>query len=725
LPRSALYSIVSRYQLSKGLDKHDREIDLLPAVSSFAITFVYLNPPTNKLMTTKPARIRFGIISTGAIASAFARALSSSGSGVLEAVGSRDATKAKEFAAKWGGARPYGSYEELLGDKNVDAVYVATPHPQHVEWAIKAARAGKHVLCEKPLAVNQWQSQAIADACVVNNVKLMEAFMYRTHPQTKRLYELVQSKAIGDLQMIVAPFAFRSGFNAESRLFKNDAAGGGIMDVGCYTVSIANLLAGAAAGKPFDVPTDVKGTALLGPTGVDHVAAATLRYASGVIAQVSTGITLNQDNTLRLFGTAGSITVPNWFLANRERPDQGLIQVHLPGQPVQEVRLEADKTSFGYEIDAFAKLIQTGEAPHPAPSVDDTLGAMDTLDRWRATIGLTYQIEKPESYGSNTLAGAPLKFAARDSIETASIPFLDKPVSKVIFGCDNQASFAHAASVFDDFFELGGNTFDTAHIYGGGQQERLLGAWMKLRGVRNQVCLLGKGAHTPFCNPSDLKRQLDESLTRLQTDHLDIYIMHRDNPAIPVEAFVDVLNELVKAGKIKTFGGSNWSIERFVAANEYAAKSGQQPFSILNNNFSLARMVDPVWGGCIASSDPQSRAFLEKTQTVHLAWSSQARGFFLPGRAHPDKTDDAELTRCWYSPDNFKRLERANELAKKLNVQAINIALAYVLCQPFPSFALIGPRKISETRTSLPALKIKLSREQLMWLNLESDVMPG
>ncbi len=666
------------------------------------------------------AKIKWGIISTGAIAGAFARALGASDTGELTAVASRDAGKAREFGLKWGVTRTYGSYEALLADEQVSSVYVATPHPSHAEWSIKAIRAGKNVLCEKPLALNQWQAQGMIEAASAAGVKLMEAFMYRCHPQTKRLYELVRDKAIGDLQLIDAPFSFRAGFNADSRLFSNDLAGGGILDVGCYCVSIANLLAGAAAGKPFDVPVDLKATALLGPTGVDHIASAVARYSSGVIAQLSTGVTLSRDNTLRLFGTNGSITVPNWFVANRELPDQGLIIMKVSGQSPEEIRVDADKTSFAYEVDAFALLVRNGEAPHPAVSLADTLAAMETLDRWRSSAGLTYKQENPEHFSANTVGGTPLAFASRGAIPMGKIPHLEKPVSRLIMGCDNQGSFSHAAAVFDLFFEYGGNTFDTAFVYGGGHQERLLGQWIRLRNVREQINVVVKGSHTPYCTPFDLKRQLRESVEhRLGIAHADIYIMHRDNLDVPVGEFVDVLNEQVRAGLIRTFGGSNWSIDRIAQANEYASKNNKQGFSILNNNFSLARMVSPVWDGCVASSDPTSMAFLTRTQLVSLSWSSQARGFFLPGRAAPDKREDEELTRCWYSDDNFQRLERAKELAAKHNVSPINIALAYVLCQPFPSFALIGPRKLDELRTSLPGATLTLSSEELRYLNLE------
>jgi aryl-alcohol dehydrogenase-like predicted oxidoreductase len=299
------------------------------------------------------------------------------------------------------------------------------------------------------------------------------------------------------------------------------------------------------------------------------------------------------------------------------------------------------------------------------------------------------------------------------------IPHLDKEVSRLVMGVDNQKTLSHATVMFDDFFERGGNMFDTAHIYGGGLHERILGQWIKLRSVRDRVAVIVKGAHTPFCTPRDLNKQFLVSLERLQTDRADIYMLHRDNTDVPVGEFVDVLNEHVKAGRIKAFGGSNWTLARVDEANAYAKERGLQGFSVVSNNFSLARMVDPVWAGCIAASDAQSRAWFERTQTPLLPWSSQARGFFLEGNASPQKTDDKELVRCWYSEDNFERLKRATELAEKKNVRPINIALAYVLNQPFPTFALIGPRMLSETRTSLPGLDVQLTAEEVRWLNLE------
>ncbi|HVF84878.1 MAG TPA: aldo/keto reductase, partial [Abditibacteriaceae bacterium] len=247
--------------------------------------------------------------------------------------------------------------------------------------------------------------------------------------------------------------------------------------------------------------------------------------------------------------------------------------------------------------------------------------------------------------------------------------------------------------------------------------DNVLGQWINSRGVRNEVVTLVKGAHTPDCYPDKLSTQLIVSLERMQTDFTDLYMMHRDNLEVPVSEFIDVLNEHVQAGRIKAFGGSNWSNERVREANDYATSKGLQGFSAISNNFSLARMIDPIWAGCIASSDAESRAFLTETQLAIMPWSSQARGFFV--RGDRNFTEDQELVRCWYSDDNFQRLERVREMAAKRNLKPIELALAYVLNQPFPTFPLIGPQTIDETRSSLSALSIQLSPDEVKYLNLE------
>ena len=668
-------------------------------------------------------KLRWGIIGTGSIAKSFARGLAQSEGGALVAVGSRSLETAKAFSLRFP-AKVHGSYEALLADPEVDAVYISTPHPHHAEWAVKAAKAGKHVLCEKPMGVNHAEMMVMAEAAHEAGVLLMEGYMYRCHEQTASLVELVKSGTIGELRVINAVFSFHwpRPYDTKSRLIANELAGGGILDVGGYTTTMARLLAGAAVGKPFAEPTEVKGTAHIGKTGVDEYAAATLKFAglngSTIIAQCACGVQCDRGSLLELFGSEGKITVPNPFVPSKDGQGVSFTIKRFDESGPRTVSLEGTKDLYAIEADHFAAAVAAGAKSVAAMTLEDSLGNARVLDAWRAQAGVEFEFEKPANV-TYTLSRQPLTMRREHVIPKAAIAGVDKPVSRLVMGVDNQFTQPHSAAMFDDYFERGGNFFDSAYIYGGGKCEQMLGWWIKNRGLRDKVAILGKGVHTPLCRPEWIGRQLTESLERLQTDYVDVYAMHRDNPEVPVGEFVEALNEQVKLGRVRVFGGSNWSIERVEAANSYAAAKGLKGFSIISNNFSLARMVKPIWRGCISSSDPESRAWLTKTQTPILAWSSQARGFFLPGRAAPDKLEDGELVNTWYAEDNFRRLARVNELAAKRGVSPINIALAYVLCQPFPTFALIGPRVLSETRTSLPALDIKLTAEECKWLNLD------
>ena len=661
------------------------------------------------------ASLKWGIIGTGNIAAAFASALPGSRTGSLVAVASRTRESVDKFADHFEAPHRHDSYQPLLDNDAVEAVYIATPHPMHPEWAIKAAEAGKHILCEKPIALNLPQTRSIVEAARLNGVALMEAFMYRCHPQTARLVEMVRNGDIGELKMIQAAFGFRAGWNPQSRLLDPELGGGGILDVGCYPVSLSRLLAGAAGDAPFADPIDVKATGRLGESGVDEYAAALLTFDSGVVAQVAAGVRLNQDNVARIYGTDGWIEVPSPWIPGGRDPGAVAFTFHKPGKDPEQITIESDQPLYSLEADALADAVAAGQqqATSPAMSWDDTLGNMATLDKWRAQIGLTYPPETPRPVNA-TISGRPLQARPDHPMKYSRVPGVDKPVSRLIIGgLAAHGSFPRAQMLLDHWIEVGGTAVDTARVYG--NTDDIVGDWLDSRGIRDRLVIIGKGAHTPYCDPENLTRELHLSLDKLKTDYLDVYIMHRDNPDVPVGEFIDVLDEHARAGRMTVFGGSNWSIQRFEEANAYAAKHGKQPMTVLNNNLSLAEMVDPVWGGCIHVSDPQSRAWLEKNQTVHLAWSSQARGFFTE-RSGPDKTDDKELVRCWYSEANFGRKRRAQELAEQLGVQPINIAAAYVLCQPFPSFALIGPETPTEINTSLPALDVELTAEQLEYL---------
>jgi predicted dehydrogenase/aryl-alcohol dehydrogenase-like predicted oxidoreductase len=668
-------------------------------------------------------QLRWGIIGTGAIAGTLASAIGRSSTGKLVAVASREKSKGAEFGAKFGVAadHAFGDYAELLAAADVDAIYIAIPHPSHAEWAIRAAEAGKHILVEKPVGLNQYQAQAIFEAATAAGVFAMEAFMYRCHPQTAKLVELVASKAIGDLRVIQATFSFAAGFNATSRLYDPVLGGGAILDIGCYPASIARLLAGAATGPPFADAIEVKAVSHLEATGVDGYTIAVAKFPGDIVAQLSAGVAVNQENQVRLYGSKGRIVVKNPWVADRTGGDAGHLTVYRDGEKApEEIPIPASVTSFTMEIDVFGDAVAAGLKQPPAPAMTwaDSIGNMRLLDAWRSEIGVDYPGETVKSFPATTAANRPLKVRSA-KMKYGTVDGLAKKVSRLVMGVDNQTTVPHAAAMFDAWFECGGNAFDTAYIYAGGLNEKMLGHWVKARGVRDEVVITCKGAHTPDNFPAMIGPQLTQSLDRLQTDHADLYMMHRDNPAVPAGEFVDVLNREMKAGRIKAFGGSNWSVARVQEANDYAAAKGLAGFAMMSNNFSLARMVAPIWAGSVSASDPISRMWLAKNQIALFCWSSQARGFFTD-RAHRDLSlNDEEMNRCWVAEDNWQRRDRVLELAKKMHVLPINIALAYVLAQPFPTFPLIGPRTLEELRTSLPGLSIELSDAEVRWLNLE------
>ncbi|MQB46371.1 aldo/keto reductase [Rhizobium sp. ICMP 5592] len=661
------------------------------------------------------APVRWGIIGPGKIAQTFADGVAHSRGGKLVAIASRNPDK-PGLGDNFPGARIVNGYEALLADKDIDAVYIATPHTGHAEWAIKAIRAGKHVLVEKPIALSAYDAEAIYYEAKKAGVFAGEAFMYRVHPQTAKLIELVKSGVIGDIRIIRSSFGFNMGsVNPEHRLFANETAGGGILDVGGYPVSMARLIAGAADGKPFLDPEKVSGVAHLGKTGVDEWASAVLKFPNNIIAEVSCSIMANQDNTLRIIGSEGRIEVKDFWFASGHKGGVGTIEI-IKGGATQVIEVKEDRWLYSFEVDAAGDAIRAGakEFAYPGIGWADSIGNLRVLDQWRATIGLEYEVEKAARRTTN-IAGAPV--TKGNSVPTRSIPGIAKPASIVTLGFEFFPNFAAASLTLDAFYEAGGNAFDTAYVYGGGKTESIFGDWHTSRKVpREEIVLIGKGAHSPLCYPDMIGKQLDQSLNRLKTDYVDIYFMHRDNTAIPVGEFVDAMDAEVKAGRIRgIFGGSNWTRARFDEAIAYAEKNGKTAPAALSNNFSLAEMLDPIWAGCVAASDDEWKKWLNAKQIPNFAWSSQGRGFFTD-RAGRDKQTDEELVRVWYSDRNFGRRDRAIELAQKLGRNPIHIALAYVVAQPFPVIPLIGPRTIAELEDSLSALDIKLTPEQVKWL---------
>ena len=654
--------------------------------------------------------LNWGILGTGSIAAKFASELPHSSTGRLVAVGSRSAENAAAFVAKFPGIRAHAAYEALLADPEVQAVYISTPHPQHAEWAIAAAQAGKHILCEKPLALNHAEAMVVVEAARRHGVFLMEAFMYRCHPRTEKIAALVREGAVGKVRLIRASFGFAAGYNPESRLYNNALGGGGILDVGCYTTSVARFVAGAATGAAFSDPVEVHGAAIVCETGVDTVAVATLKFPGDILAEVSCGVGLRQSHDLEIYGEEGMISVPSFW------NPPGPIHVHkYPTGETLTVETDAIPHKYALEADAVARALPALES-HTL-SWDDTLGNMRTLDAWREAAKISYRAEAPDAPEQRLpIARRPLQPGRYAEIPRLTLPWMAKPLSRLVLGIDNQRAFPHLAAMADDFFERGGNAFDTAHIYGGGLMEELLGQWFTHRGTREQSVLIIKGAHTPFCDPENLRRQFLVSLERLRTDYADFYLLHRDNPEVPVGEFVDVLDEFRQAGKIRAYGGSNWSMDRLREANDYARRTGREPFRVVSNNLSLARMMVPVWEGCESAKGREWTTFLQESGMALLAWSSQARGYFVPGF----RGNDPEIARCWDSEENRERRRRATALAEEKGVTPINVALAYVLSQPYQSCALFGPRTIAETRTSLPGANLLLTPEELAWLDLET-----
>lgn len=312
---------------------------------------------------------------------------------------------------------------------------------------------------------------------------------------------------------------------------------------------------------------------------------------------------------------------------------------------------------------------------------------------------------------------------------------IDKPISRLVQGTImlNSRELEKGFELLDEVFELGCTTFDTAHGYGNGGSERALGQWLDERGLRDKVVILTKGAHhnqdrkrvTPF----DITSDLHDSLARLRTDYIDLYILHRDDPEVPVGPIVEILNEHQKAGKIHAFGGSNWSHERLQAANEYAEAHGLAPFVASSPNFSLAVQLKPPWKDCITISGPEGQAardWYQANQMPLFTWSSLAGGFFS-GRFSRDNLDtfdnylDKLCVETYCIEENFERLDRVQILAEERGLSIPQIATAYVLSQPLNIFALIGCRTGDEFKDNLEASELRLTPEEISWLELKAD----
>lgn len=320
-------------------------------------------------------------------------------------------------------------------------------------------------------------------------------------------------------------------------------------------------------------------------------------------------------------------------------------------------------------------------------------------------------------------------------MEYGQIPGLDKKVSRLVQGAislktdDMEQGFA----LLDAAMEHGINTFDSAHLYGGGASDRVLGQWMEARGNREQVVIIGKSAHhnadRKRVTPWDITADLHDTLARLRSGYTDIHLLHRDDPSVEVGPIVEILNEHQAAGRIRAFGGSNWSVERLEAANEYAHKHGLTPFAASSPNFSLAEQFADPWRDCLTISGPQheaDRRWYAENDMPLFTWSSLARGFFS-GRisrsnfeAVKDQLEGFVLDVYCHEP-NFQRLDRVEELAAEKGKTVPQIALAWLLAQPLDIYPLIGAANGAEMDANIEAMDIQLTQQEVDWLDLRSD----
>lgn len=337
-------------------------------------------------------KVRWGIIGPGKIANRFADGLKETTTGKLVAIASKSNERRKTFGDKYSInlSLRFEDYEEIIKSTEVDAIYISTPHTFHGEWTIKAAKKGKHILCEKPACINYLEAKKVIDVVRNADVFYMEGFMYRCHPQITKLLELIKLNLVGKIESIYSSFGFNAGIvDPQSRLFDKNLAGGAILDVGLYPVSFSRLVAGASLGKNSINPHKIHGSAIIGKTGVDETAYASLYFENSIVAKVETSIRKNMDNIGLIKGTNGSILVTNLWQPGKEGGPYKSSIIIKSEKENKKIILEGPEHLFFFEANLASKLIigNKREASPPAMTWEDTLGNLKVLDSWRKQIG--------------------------------------------------------------------------------------------------------------------------------------------------------------------------------------------------------------------------------------------------------------------------------------------------------------------------------------------------
>ncbi len=325
-------------------------------------------------------RFKWGIIGPGRIAHQFAEGLKAIEDAALYAVASNSPERARAFAAQHAGQKTYGSYEALVNDPQVDAVYIATPHRFHVDNALQCLRAGKPVLCEKPLTVNAAEARQLIETARANNVFLMEALWTRFLPIYRQLREWLEAGAIGDLRSLVSNFGINVSKDHEDRWLSPELAGGTLLDMGVYPIAVSQWVMG-------QMPQAFCAQAHLGSTGVDELTAVLLKYPNGVISQFNTNFISDGVNDFFIYGSTGHIRIhANYWSATQATLVAG-DQTSTVSQPFQG-------GGFEYQTEEAMRCIRAGLLESSGMSHAHTLANMELMDKIRAEIGLKYPFEK-------------------------------------------------------------------------------------------------------------------------------------------------------------------------------------------------------------------------------------------------------------------------------------------------------------------------------------------
>ena len=666
------------------------------------------------------SKIKWGIIGNGSIANAFAHSIKYCKDSNLISVYGRNEATLKQFSKKFN-IQAHSDINSLLSSNDIDAVYIATPHNSHFDYVFQAIKNKKHILCEKPITINHIESMVLFGLAKDAEIFLMEAYMYRTHPQTLNI--LNSLKILRDTKediSINCSFGFNAEISEDHRLRNLMMGGGAILDVGCYPLSMVKLLAGQILGKPYADPESIKVSGELDTTGVDLNSKAHIIFTDNIKANISCAINKDFKNNLEVLSGNFKLEVSQPWHCGQFQEGLSSIKIYNKESLVEEISYKDDIGLFTKEIDHASQCILKGSQESELISHNDSQSIMLWLDRWRQETGVVCPFESKDV---SPMVKSNFYSIQKRKLDSISESNTDKQFSRLVLGCDNQTSDIHAYAMFDYFYGAGGRIFDTAYIYNNGLGDKYLGDWIKSRNLQNDVVVLGKGAHTPDCKPELIKPQIEESLERLNISKIDIYCLHRDNNEIPVSEFVDALDEIKTEGLINNIGASNWNLDRFSIARDYALKNNKEPFTVLSNNFSLAEMLEPVWPGCVGI-DNQFLDYINSNEIKLFPWSSTARGFFIrkkeiTTKEHFSNPSLEEEKRVWHSKKNLERREICFEIADKKNVEPIEIAIAYVVHTSSLVFPLIGPRTINELNSSIFGSQIDLSEEELRRLSID------